>query len=136
MRYWLGSLFLLVATNAMAAQLTIEPGLWQTTLASKDPFSGKVHREVSKHCVKEPVLKPTELVTKFKDCQAVSEKMVGETLHAVMRCDMQGVSTEISGQFRSFGNRGEGDITMQMRLGGMAMALQSTLQAERVGDCQ
>lgn len=129
------SILLMLPFAASAAELEINPGLWETTLTRTNPMTGEPTTEMSTECVKQTSFDPSSMMKDAKGCELVKDELNGDTLSFRMECDMQGSQATIDGNFQSDGQTGKGNMDMNMKMGEMNMEMNMNWTARRVGDC-
>jgi hypothetical protein len=122
------SLAALGAEGARAEGLPIKDGLWQTT--THNPMTGE---RTSRECLKDTVLDPQSMLEGQDDCQMTEQGRDGNTLTFTMAC--AGGSGTAEGRMSVEGDRGNGEINMQLEVDGRPMSMTMTWDAVRVGDC-
>lgn len=119
-----------------AASLTINPGMWETTMTRTNPMTGTPTTETSKECVTEQSFDPREMMQDAQGCQLTEENLSGDTLTFAMACTVEGAgSADIKGRFQTDGQTGNGAMNMSMNMGGMTMSMDMNWTARRLGDC-
>lgn len=120
---------------AGAAELALNPGLWETTMTRTNPMSGDPVTEVSKECVKQKKFDPSSMLEGTEGCRLVDENLTGDRLTFSMECSLQGSRALIDGSFQTDGQTGQGDMDMKVQAGGMNMNMKMNWTAKRIGDC-
>jgi Protein of unknown function (DUF3617) len=119
---------ILRADGARAEGLPVKDGLWQTT--THNPMTGE---RTSRECLKNTVLDPQTMLEGQDDCRMTEQAREGNTLTFAMACaDGSGTA---EGRMSVEGDRGNGEINMQLEVDGRPMSMTMTWDAVRVGDC-
>ena len=118
----------LSAEGTRAEGLPIKDGLWQTT--THNPMTGE---RTSRECLKNTVLDPQTMLEGQDDCRMTEQAREGNTLTFAMAC--AGGSGTAEGRMSVEGDRGNGEINMQLEVDGRPMSMTMTWDAVRVGDC-
>jgi Protein of unknown function (DUF3617) len=114
--------------GAWAEGLPIKDGLWETT--THNPMTGE---RTSRECLKNAVLDPQDMLEGQDDCRMTEQARNGNTLTFAMACaDGSGTA---EGRMSVEGDRGNGEISMQLDMGGRPTSMTMTWDAVRVGDC-
>jgi hypothetical protein len=114
--------------GARAEGLPIRDGLWETTV--QNPMSGA---RTSRECLKDAVLDPESMLEGQEECEMTEQARDGDTLTFTMVC--AGGSGAAKGRMYVEGDRGNGEISMELDMGGRPMSITMTWDAVRVGDC-
>lgn len=120
---------------ASAAELELNPGLWETTMTRTNPMTGEPTTETTTECVRETSFNPSDMMQDAEGCELVKDELNGDTLTYRMECNMQGTQATIDGQFQTDGQTGKGNMDMKMNMGEMKMNMKMDWTAKRVGDC-
>ena len=131
----LAILFCLPAATAGAAEIEINPGLWETTMTRTNPMTGQPITETSIECVKDKTFDPAGMMQGAEECNLVEDKLDGDILTYRMQCNMQGGQSIIDGQFQTDGQTGKGNMHISINAGGMQMKMNMNWTGKRVGDC-
>ncbi len=126
---------LVVPFAAGAAELELNPGLWETTMTRTNPMTGEPTTETNTECVKETSFNPSDMMQDAQGCELVKDELNGDTLTYRMECDMQGTRATVDGMFQTDGQTGKGNMDMKMSMGEMDMTMKMDWTAKRVGDC-
>jgi hypothetical protein len=118
-----------------AAELEINPGLWETTMTRTNPMTGEPTTETTTECVRETSFNPSSMMEDAEGCDLVRDELQGDTLTFRMECNMQGSQATIDGQFQTDGQTGSGKMDMEMSMGEMKMSMNMDWTSRRVGDC-
>lgn len=130
------SLLLSVSIPAGAAELAINPGLWETTMTRTNPMTGDPTTETSTKCVKQTSFSPSSMMKDAQGCDLVNEELNGDTLTFRMECTMpQGAMAAVDGKFQTDGQTGQGNMDMNMNMGEMKMNMSMNWTTKRIGDC-
>jgi len=121
---------------AGAAELPINPGLWETTMTRTNPMTGEPTTETNTRCVKETSFNPSAMMQDAQGCELIKDEVNGDTLTFTMECSMeQGARATVDGQFQTDGQTGSGNMDMTMNMGEMNMSMNMKWTSKRVGDC-
>lgn len=120
---------------AVAAELAINPGLWETTMTRTNPMTGDPITETNTECVKETRFDPNSMLEGTDGCRLVDENLSGDTLTFRMECNMQGSEALIDGSFQTDGQTGRGNMDMKIQSGDVNMSMNMNWTANRIGDC-
>ena len=127
---------LLAPMPAAAASISLNPGLWETTMTRTNPMTGAPTTETTTECVTDKSFDPREMMKDAGGCTLTDESLDGDTLTFGMSCDVEGGgNATIAGRFQTDGSTGNGEMTMNMNMGGMSMAMDMNWTARRLGDC-
>lgn len=129
------SIFVVLPFAAGAAELEINPGIWETTMTRTNPMTGEETTETSTDCVKETSFNPSSMMKEAEGCELVRDELNGDTLSFRMECNMQGSRTTVDGMFQTDGQTGKGNMDMSMKMGEMDMDMNMNWTAKRIGDC-
>lgn len=125
-----------LSLGAQAASLSLNPGLWETTMTRTNPMTGAPTTETSTECVSDETFDPREMMKDAEGCRLTDENLSGDTLTFTMSCEVQGgAGATIQGRFQSDGDSGTGDMNMSMNMGGMSMEMDMNWTARRLGEC-
>lgn len=114
--------------DARAEGLPIRDGLWETTV--QNPMTGE---RTSRECLKDAVLDPQTMLEGQDDCRMTEQARDGNTLTFTMAC--AGGSGTAKGRMFVEGDQGNGEISMDLDMGGRKMSMTMSWDAVRVGDC-
>lgn len=129
-----GALLVLPFTTG-AAELEINPGLWETTMTRTNPMTGEPTTETTTECVRETSFNPSDVMKDAQGCELVKDELNGNTLAFRMECNMQGSQATVDGTFQSDGQTGRGNMDMDMSMGEMKMSMNMNWTSKRIGDC-
>lgn len=129
------TVFCAAPAAAVAAELPLNPGLWETTMTRTNPMTGEPITETKSECVTETAFNPRSMMQGAEGCGLVEDSLDGDTLTFRMACDMEGSKAEVSGVFQSDGQTGKGKMDMAIDAGGMNMKMNMNWSARRLGDC-
>ena len=125
----------LIPFLSMAAELAINPGLWETTMTRTSPMTTQAITETRTECVKETKFDPGKLLQDAQGCRLIDDDLTGDTLSFRMECDMQGTQASVDGTFSTDGQTGSGNMDMKVNAAGMNMTMNMNWKANRLGDC-
>jgi len=121
---------------AGAAELPINPGLWETTMTRTNPLTGEPTTETNTECVKATSFNPSSMMQDAQGCDLLKDEVNGDTLTFTMECSMeQGAKATVDGEFQSDGQTGRGNMDMTMNMGEMKMSMNMNWTSKRLGDC-
>jgi hypothetical protein len=126
-------LFSGVSAAVVADSLPIKPGLWKTTTVSQTPMGTQT--STSNECLKDDHFDPRKAMAEAEGCEIVKSKLSGKTLNFTMECSIQGGSASMVGSYTSKGDKGSGNVKINMSFGGQQMSSETNMTAERVGNC-
>lgn len=129
------SMLLVLPLAANAAELKINPGLWETTMTRTNPMTGEPTTETTEECVKQTSFNPSDMMQGAEGCELVKDELNGDTLLFRMECNMQGSKATVDGQFQTDGQTGKGNMDMTMNMGEMNMTMNMKWTSRRLGDC-
>lgn len=131
------SLILSLPLSAAAAELAINPGMWETTMTRTNPMTGEPTTETTQKCVKQTSFNPSSMMKDAEGCELLQDEVVnGDTLNFRMECTVpQGGAVSVDGQYQTDGQTGKGNMNMEMNMGGMKMDMKMDWTAKRIGDC-
>ena len=131
-------IFVLCSNGALFAadSIPIEPGMWETTMTMTSPMFPQPRVETASECVDQSSFGIEDLMPADQsDCSIVESSVDGNTLSWKMQCQMQGGSGEGGGTFKSDGDKGTGEMYMNMTIQGQSIEMQNTWQGKRTGPC-
>ncbi len=132
----LGLAAALVSAAAAAANLSVEPGLWEATWTINNPLNGQQVSDRRTQCIRDRQFNPQTLLRQAQGCRVVSEDQRGNEVHFVLACAVpNGASTRVEGRFQNDGTSGKGRLRTEMQMGGMAMNLDTEVTTRRLGPC-
>lgn len=117
--------------------LKIEPGLWETTTSTESPMFPQPQVRTNESCVTpdQAEFNPQRLVQEAKECSITDQSRDGNKINWSMICKTQMGEATATGSAEVNGNRGNGNMVMNMNLGGTPMSLTTTWESRRVGEC-
>lgn len=118
-----------------AAELKINPGLWETTMTMTNPMTGQPTVKTSKECVRERSFDPATMMEGAQGCTLARNELNGDTLNFQMNCDMEGSKAVVTGEYQTDGKTGRGNMDMEVNAGGMKMSMNMNWTGKRLGDC-
>lgn len=126
----------LLSGAAGAANLNVEPGLWEATWTIHNPLNGQQVSDRRTQCIREREFNPQTLLRQAQGCRVVSEEQRGNEVRFVLTCAVpNGASTKVEGRFLNNGTSGKGQLRTEMQMGGMAMNLDTDVITRRLGPC-
>ena len=126
----------LIALPAMTAELTVKPGLWESTTTRTSSMGGGTVTDTNRECIKDETFNPQKLMQDMQDCELVKNELQNKnTLLFNMVCSMQGAKASLEGKYYTKGDEGKGDMKVQVDMGGMNINMNLTWDAKRLGDC-
>jgi len=129
-------LVLSMSAPVVAAELAINPGLWETTMTRTNPMTGEPKTETTTECVKQTSFNPSSLMQDAQGCELINDELNGDTLSFRMECNMpQGATASMDGVFQTDGQTGMGEMDMNMSMGEMKMNMKMNWTSRRLGDC-
>ncbi|MDJ0957522.1 MAG: DUF3617 family protein [Arenicellales bacterium] len=131
----LAKLLYVVPIVGMAAELAINPGLWETTMTRTSPMTTQSITETRTECVKETKFDPGKLLQDAQGCTLIDDNLNGDTLSFRMECNMNRAQAFVEGTFSTDGQTGSGNMDMKVNAGGMNMTMNMNWIATRLGDC-
>lgn len=135
-RLAVASLVLSMPLAVVAAELPINPGMWETTMTRTDPLTGEPKTETTTKCVEQTSFNPSSLMQDAQGCELLEDELNGDTLNFRMECSMpQGAAISVIGEYQTDGQTGQGNMDMKMNMGEMKMDMKMNWTAKRVGDC-
>lgn len=114
--------------------LPMTPGLWETTVTSTNSFTG-TQTNTQQECIVEDHFDPRKMAEGSDECEIADSNVDGNTLTFTMACTMQGGSATMTGTYTVDGDQGSGSMNMEGSFGGQTMTMESTMVANRIGDC-
>lgn len=127
---------LIMPLAASSAELSINPGLWETTMTQTNPMTGEPTTETNTRCVKATGFDPNSMMQKAKGCELVEDELNGDTLSFRMECSMeQGMKATVEGEFQTDGRTGQGNMDMNMNMGEINMTMNMNWTSKRLGGC-
>jgi hypothetical protein len=128
---------LLAARSACPAAPLIEPGEWEFTSTSESPSLPEPVVQTVRRCIEEAEFDPLRLVVQNHGCKITHLRIAGQVLRWQMECP-NGFGLDPfhgEGELTSHGDRLEGNVTMQARLGEATVEVDTRWQGRLVGDC-
>jgi hypothetical protein len=118
------------------AELNMQPGLWETTIAMHMPGMPMAPPPITQRtCISREDLVPKDPQSS-KDCQRLDHQIEGDTVTWNAECKHAGGTTVGNGKIVYTGDNYQGSMEMEMRDGsGKVMKMSQTLSGHRVGDC-
>ena len=122
---------------ATADTLPIDPGLWEFTSISTNPFTGQQESETDTECMVEDEYDPEKEmeIEDDMDCEVGESNLDGNTLTFSMSCNTQGGQMTMNAVYQSDGDSVQGTTVVEMSFGGQTMTSESSFTANRIGDC-
>ena len=131
----ISALFCFPATAVTAAEIELNPGLWETTMTRTNPMTGQPVTETKTECIKDKKFDPAGMMQGTEGCNLVDDNLDGNTLTYRMECNMQGSLSTIDGKFQTDGQTGNGKMDISINAGGMQMKMEMNWVSKRVGEC-
>ncbi len=126
----------LSAFPAIAAELTMKPGIWESTTTRTSSMGGGAVTNTDRECVKDKTFNPQTIMKDMKDCELLKNELKDKnTLLFKMMCSMEGAQASLEGKYYTKGDEGKGDMKVEVDMGGMKMNMDLTWDAKRIGDC-
>jgi len=136
MKLYLLFILTLCVLPATATELSVQPGLWETTTTRTSSIGGGAVTKTDRECIKEHTFKPEAIMQDLQNCElSKNELQNNNTLLFEMTCSMQGAKASLKGKYYTKGDEGNGDMKVQVDMGGMKMNMDITWDSKRVGDC-
>lgn len=135
MKFWVVLMLLALGGVASADELTIKPGMWESTMTTTNSMMPRPMTTTSKNCVTEPTYRPEEMLDNVEHCKNMTSDVSDNTLTFSMQCTMQGADVNVSGRFSSAEDTGDGDMKMDMKMGPGNMTMNMKWTTKRIGDC-
>lgn len=121
---------------AGAANLSVEPGLWEATWTVNNPLSGQQITDRRTECVREREFNPRSLLRQAQGCQVLSEEQQGNHIRFSLECTLEGgARTRVDGDFQHQGTSGSGTLRTRMQVGDMSLNLDTSVATRRIGPC-
>ncbi len=120
---------------ATADTLPIDPGLWEFTSTSINPFTGQQETETDTECMVEDEYDPATIMEDDMDCEVGESNLDGDTLTFSMSCNTQGGQMTMNTVYQSDGDTVQGTMVMEMSFGGQTMTSEESFAGKRIGDC-
>lgn len=120
---------------AGADELTIKPGMWESTMTTTNSMMPSPMTTTSKDCVTEPTYQPEQMLDDVEHCQNLTSDVSNNTMTFAMQCTMQGADVAVSGRFTSAEDTGDGEMKMDMSMGPGSMTMNMKWTTKRIGDC-
>lgn len=127
---------LAIINPAQANTLTINPGMWETTITTTSQSLGSSTR-TENSCLKDDQFDVKNLlhdVVDTDECEFQSS-LLGEVLEYTFSCQAELGTVFGEGNFTTDGDATSGAMTMQMEAEGMSLGLSATVSGKRTGDC-
>ena len=131
----IAALFCFTAVVVNAAEIELNPGLWQTTMTRTHPITGAPTTETTTECIKDKKFDPAAMMQGAEGCNLIDDNLDGDTLTYRMECNMQGSQSTIDGRFQTDGHSGKGEMGISINAGGMQMNMNMNWVSKRVGEC-
>ncbi len=119
---------------ARAETIRVEPGKWQVESTTSNPFTGP-RTFSSTQCMREESFDPTKEMAKSAECRLLSHEVSGNAMTWTMSCQMEQMTMQAEGQFKSRGDSASGRMTMSADMGGQPFAMEVTWEGKRIGPC-
>ena len=129
---------LAVAAPAMAEGLKLKPGLWEMTYQYQAAMFGQAKDETEVNCVTpdKAELDPQKLLDDSIPCKPANLKTEGGVMTFDVVCEGLGEGTGGKARFETDGDAGSGKIDMIMKMGDMAIPMNASMTAKRLGACE
>lgn len=131
---FLTTLFL-SAPSTLAADLTVNPGMWETVMTTTNSMMPEPTVNTSQSCVKDAVFHPEDMLDGVEHCQMTENKVADNRLTFAMTCTMHGTQTNVKGNYQGGEDQGEGEMAMDLSMGPMKMNVNLNWMSRRIGDC-
>lgn len=120
---------------AQASELTIKPGLWQTTTTTTkttaQSLQDQTHTQITEECVTDTSFKPVEMIKDIGECKVIRDEVSDNTSTFQMTCFSEEADFTVNGEYTA--ERGTMDVSMSMRGMDLEMNIHSTF--EHIRDC-
>ena len=131
----IAALFCLPTMAVSAAEIELNPGLWESTMTRTHPITGEPTSETTTECVKDKKFDPAAMMEGAEGCNLIDDNLDGDTLTYRMECNMQGSQSTIDGRFQTDGQTGKGEMDISINASGMQMNMKMNWVSKRVGEC-
>ena len=128
-------IFMLFTKLATADALPINPGLWEFTSTSTNPFTGQQESETETECIVDDEYDPATMMQDENDCEMGESNLNGDTLTFSMSCNMEMGQMTMNGVYQSNGESAQGTTNVEMSFGGQTMSFQGSWTGQRIGGC-
>jgi len=125
----------MTAAAINAAEIELNPGLWETTMTRTNPMTGQPATETNTECVKDKIFNPADMMQGAEGCDLVDDNLDGDTLTYRMKCNMQGNQSIIDGRFQTDGQSGKGNMDISINAGVMQINMNMNWTSKRIGEC-
>ena len=127
-----------LSTHALAAGLSVEPGLWSITTTVSIPMMPAPQTMTVEECMADEILDPEEMSDGDLDpnCDYVLDTLDGNTMAWSIDCPVEG-GGQMHAEWTATSNgdsvEGQGEMTMEMQ--GQVMNMSMSWVGERIGAC-
>lgn len=130
------AMFVALPSVAFAADaLQIEPGKWKTRTTMKSTMSPEPRVTERTECVTEGEWDPDTFMQDSNGCTFTDVKSSAQRLQWKVTCNTQGGQMSGDADYRSQGDRVEGEMRMDMDAGAMQITMDFAFEGTRLGDC-
>ena len=119
-----------------AGSISIEKGMWETTVTITSPMFPQPRVTTETECVDKSEFGIEDfLPSEQSQCSVTESNVSGNTLTWSMQCSMEGMNSSGGGEITSKGDSGSGRMYMNMEMQGQSFDMETTWQGRRVGPC-
>ncbi|NVJ59337.1 MAG: DUF3617 family protein [Gammaproteobacteria bacterium] len=122
--------------SSFAAELPINPGMWETTMTRTNPLNGQEQTETTKECVKETSIKTQDFIEGQQQCKLVNDKVSGSTLTFKVDCNQMGITSSMTAEITADKDSSKGKMDIAMNMGGQEQTMSMSWTAKRLGECK
>jgi len=125
----------LLATQAIAGGMKIEPGKWEFRSTSVTSMAPNPQLEVTTECMKEEEISPQDFMEDAQGCTLTDSEATDSTMKWKMSCPSAG--GEMTGEAEVYSTRKtiRGSMKMAMAINGQSMDFKMQWEGKRIGPC-
>ncbi len=132
----LGAAIALMATQATAGGMKVEPGAWEFQSTSTTPMAATPQSEITRECVKEDEISPEIFMEDASGCTLTDSKSNASMMKWKMTCPNPGGEMTGEAEFSSTGETIRGSMKMAMTINGQPMNFEMEWKGRRIGPCE
>ena len=129
-------LVLFIPVAQAADSISIEKGMWETTVTMTSPMFPQPRVTTETECVDRSEFGIDDfLPSEQSQCSVTESNVSGNTLTWSMQCSVEGMTSSGGGEITSKGDSGSGRMYMNMQMQGQSFDMETIWQGRRVGPC-
>jgi hypothetical protein len=115
--------------------LQVNPGKWKTRTSMKSTMSPEPRVTERTECVTESEWDPDTFMKDVEGCALTDVNSSAQRMQWKVACNVQGGRMDGDADYRSQGDRVEGEMRLDMDAGAMKITMDLTFEGNRIGDC-